>query len=66
MASYINEENGLLNELTSLLRVEFKFIRFPKNVDIDDEELPSPPVLNGKAIPLIDDTVKLDVVNVND
>ena len=66
MASYINEENGLVNDETVVLNDEFKFIRLPKNVDIDDDELPSPPVLNGKAIPLIEDTVKLDVLNVYD
>ena len=66
MASYINEENGLLNVEIFVLSEEFKFIRLPKNVDIEDDELPLPPVLNGKAIPLIDDTVKLDVVNIND
>ena len=62
----MNEENGLLNVEISLLSVEFKFIILPKNVDIDDDELPLPPVLNGKAIPLIEDTVKLDVLNVYD
>jgi hypothetical protein len=66
MASYINDENGLLNVEIFVLSEEFKFIRLPKNVDIDDDELPLPPVLNGKAIPLIDDTVKLDVLNVKD
>jgi hypothetical protein len=66
MAVYMNDENGLLNVEIFLLSDEFKFTRLFKNVDIDDDELPLPAVLNGKANPLIDDTVKLDVLNVND